>query len=193
MANEKLPRYQISAIYVITNTVTNDMYIGSALNPKKRWYNHITTLEKNKNSSTLLQRNYNKYGKENFTFDIIEIVKDKNKLIEREQVWIDFFNPKLNILKIAGSRLGSKHSEETKKKMSESRKGLNTWTTGRKFSQELKDKLSQIRKGKNTKKVIIDGVFFNSMKEAGEYYGLTSDYVRLKIRKGFFKNVEYVK
>jgi hypothetical protein len=34
-------------------------------------------------------------------------------LIVREQYYIDNINPEYNILKIAGSRLGSKHSVET--------------------------------------------------------------------------------
>jgi group I intron endonuclease len=35
-------------------------------------------------------------------------------LIEREQYYISLFNPEYNILKIAGSNLGFKHSEATK-------------------------------------------------------------------------------
>jgi hypothetical protein len=39
-------------------------------------------------------------------------------LLEREQYYINELNPEYNILKIAGNRLGSKHSDATKIKMS---------------------------------------------------------------------------
>lgn len=42
-----------------------------------------------------------------------------------------------------------KHSEESKKKMSESLKGKNTWSKGRKLSDEHRRKLSEAHKGKS--------------------------------------------
>ena len=39
-------------------------------------------------------------------------------IIKREQYYIDVLKPKYNILKLAGSSLGFKHKEETKKLMS---------------------------------------------------------------------------
>ena len=63
-----------------------------------------------------------KYGYANFQLDIIEYVS-KEKAIEIEQYYMDLLNPQYNLLKVAGSWLGYKHSEETKLKMSESRRG----------------------------------------------------------------------
>lgn len=53
-----------------------------------------------------------KYGYSNFSLDVIEYC-ESDKLISREQYYIDLLKPEYNILKIAGSRLGSKHSPET--------------------------------------------------------------------------------
>ena len=58
-----------------------------------------------------------KNGYECYNLEIIEYC-DKKELIEREQYYIDLLNPSYNILKLAGSSLGFKHSEETKRKMS---------------------------------------------------------------------------
>lgn len=58
-----------------------------------------------------------KYGYSNFSLDIIEYCKP-DKLILREQYYIDLLNPEYNILKKEGSVLGFKHSEATKAKMS---------------------------------------------------------------------------
>jgi group I intron endonuclease len=51
---------------------------------------------------------------------------ESGKCLEREQYYIDLLNPKYNLLKIAGSRLGSIHTKETKAKMSSSQKGKKT-------------------------------------------------------------------
>lgn len=41
----------------------------------------------------------------------------------REQFYIDLLRPKYNLLQVAGSRFGTKHSDETRKKMSLSQIG----------------------------------------------------------------------
>ena len=112
-----------SGIYAITNHTNNSMYIGSAVNMTRRWRIHKHHLEKGTHHSKHLQNSYIKHTSKMFTYDIIEFVNDKNKLIEREQVWIDFFKPKYNKRKIANSCLGLKRSDEAKAKMSAAQKG----------------------------------------------------------------------
>src|SRR3972149_12098174 len=133
-----------SGIYSIVNNINNKIYIGSALNFNKRWNLHNSQLNCNKHHSIILQRAFNKYGKDNFTFEIIEYVEDKTKLIEREQNWLDFFKPEYNVCKIAGRPLGMKHSAEAKAKMSLTRTGM----IGKKCTDETKDKISKANKGK---------------------------------------------
>ena len=41
----------------------------------------------NKHGNKHLQRSYNKYGEENFVFEVLEFVEDKNNLLEREQLF----------------------------------------------------------------------------------------------------------
>lgn len=59
-----------------------------------------------------------KYGKENFSFEVLEHVEDIELLISREQFWIDKFRAEgkilYNIALIAGSSLGIKRSEKTR-------------------------------------------------------------------------------
>jgi group I intron endonuclease len=92
-----------------------------------------------------MQRSWNKYGKDSFIFNVIEFVEIKENLLIREQHYLDTLNPfgknGFNNEKIAGSHLGIKHSEETKKKMSESRKGNI-------FTDQHKEKISIALKGK---------------------------------------------
>lgn len=141
----------ISGIYRIRNLSNDKIYIGSAVNIKGRWRTHKSDLNLNKHHSPYLQRAWNKYGEENFEFSVIEIVYDKNELLNREQFWMDetnSYDSKLgyNISKHAGSRLGVPASEETKMKMSESQKG-NQNSLGHKHTEESKQKMSNSRKG----------------------------------------------
>jgi hypothetical protein len=63
-----------------------------------------------------------KYGYSNFSLEILEYCESSN-VIEREQFYIDLLHPKYNLLKVAGSRFGVKHSDVTREKMSLSQKG----------------------------------------------------------------------
>ena len=129
-----------SAIYAIVNNVTCDMYVGSAVVVTRRWATHRRDLAKQCHYNSRLQRAYDKYGKEAFDWEIVQIVGDKNKLITQEQFWIDFFAPIYNGRPIANSPLGTKHSDATRAKMSAAAKK-------RVFSAEHKQNISKAKKG----------------------------------------------
>jgi group I intron endonuclease len=133
-------------IYIIINQINNKYYIGSSINIKQRWMEHKSELKSNKHSNKRFQNAWNKYGEENFIFNILETIKDKEKLIEREQAWLVWtkcYNRNIgyNLSLTAGSCLGYKHSKETKKKVSLAKKGI-------KFTDEHKAKISAANKGK---------------------------------------------
>lgn len=111
-----------SSIYKITHVASGRFYIGSAANTKIRWRRHEQQLKNGDHHSKYLQRLYNKYGAESLTYEIVEYC-EVDKLLEREQYYLDTLSPPLNSLKIAGSALGHKHSEETKRRQSERQKG----------------------------------------------------------------------
>ena len=106
---------KISVIYIIKSKVQPEkFYIGSAVNFYQRIRNHKSDLVKKKHCSKHLQNHVNKYGIKDISFEILERVYDKNNLISREQYYLDLYKPIFNTCKIAGSPLGTKHSEETK-------------------------------------------------------------------------------
>lgn len=95
----------------------------------------------------------------NFSLEILEYCEPSN-VISREQYYLDLLKPEYNILKIAGSSLGFKHTEETliqmrnrkhsvktKAIMSEAKKGENHPLFGKTCSEETKSKISEARKG----------------------------------------------
>lgn len=64
---------------------------------------HFNDLEKQQHSSIKLQRSYNKHGRNAFVCEIIEeIPYEKNKILEREQYWIDTLNSKKERLQYSG-------------------------------------------------------------------------------------------
>lgn len=149
------------AIYSITNSVNSKIYVGSSNNVKKRIRDHISSLKNNKHHSITLQRLYNKNKQTDayLIFSILEFCDNKDELLKTEQKWMDFFNsynPKFgyNINQTAGSRLGIKVTEETKKKISDYWKkhkhpciGKESVNKGKTLSQEHKDKISEANYG----------------------------------------------
>lgn len=114
---------KISAIYKIESKLNpKKIYIGSAVNTGQRWINHLCDLRKNKHINGRLQNHYNKYGEADLQFSIL-LGCEKEDLLKTEQYFIDSYNPFFNICRIAGSRMGTKQSDETRKKMSITRKG----------------------------------------------------------------------
>jgi len=151
-----------SGIYLIKNIINNKVYIGSAINIDRRWKQHKSLLKEGKHHSEHLQSAWDKYGEQSFTFDLLEEVTNPQDLLEHEQVYLDYYKSYegdrgYNICKVAGSKLGLLHSEETKLKMSESAKGrifseetkrkISEASKGRIFSEEHKKKLSEANKG----------------------------------------------
>jgi group I intron endonuclease len=66
-----------------------------------------------------------KHGLAKFKLEILEYCSPA-KCIKIEQQFINFLKPEYNIIKIAGSPLGFRHSEETLWKISAVHKGIRT-------------------------------------------------------------------
>jgi group I intron endonuclease len=116
-----------NCVYLIKNTLNNKVYIGSAVNFKKRIISHCNLLKKNKHHSSKLQNSWNKYGENLFVYGILEENIILTELINREQYFIDFFNSSkngFNILPNAGTNFGNKWSKETKLNYSKIKKLL---------------------------------------------------------------------
>lgn len=74
------------AIYKITNQLNGKIYIGQSKEPFKRFNQHC---HKKENYSSLISRAIQKYGKENFSFEILGWFDDYN---EKEKYYIKFYS-----------------------------------------------------------------------------------------------------
>lgn len=185
-------------IYKIINLVNDKIYVGSTKDFNRRIKTHFRLLESNNHHSNKLQNSFNKYGIDNFLTQVIEEVDDENKLIEREQYWIDILQPELNITLTAGlnSHIGLKRTDETKKKISESLKGkklseehkdsIRKTLTGKKLSEEHKNNIKEsLNKSDKFKKSREDSEMYERIKktriENGGY--VVTDEMKNKISK----------
>ena len=86
---------KISGVYKITNTVTNDFYIGSSKNIKLRWAAHKCPSSWKKQPSNQMYLDMQKYGVDKFEFQILEEVESEH-LKEVEQQFIEKLKPIYN-------------------------------------------------------------------------------------------------
>lgn len=140
-----------SGIYAIRNNTNGKIYVGSAVDLKRRFKEHKTMLNAGKHHSEKLQRAWNKYGADAFDFDVIEQIEDKTWLILLEQFWITELRSVergYNVCPNAGSILGVKRGQETLSKMSAWQKGISRGP----MPEEQKRKISEANKGKKHSK-----------------------------------------
>lgn len=114
---------RVGGVYKITNIINGKYYIGSSMYIKGRWNEHIRCLKNQTHDNRYLQRAWNKYGRENFSFEILEciLVRDKDLLNEREQAYLDDIfqhqdraDISYNMCSIANSHVGVPQTEESK-------------------------------------------------------------------------------
>jgi hypothetical protein len=132
-----------TGIYLLHNLVNGKQYVGSAYDLRKRLatYYFPSRLTDNRYISNSIL----KYGHDNFSLAILEILGNKDThfktdILLKEQFYIDLYKPILNLNPRAGSSLGFKHSEESKKLIAEFRKG-------KPLSEETKSRLSDLLSG----------------------------------------------
>ena len=82
-------------VYRIKNLINGKCYYGSSKNIEKRWSRHKRELNNNTHINCILQRAWDKYGENNFIFEIIEVCAI-NVLLETEQKYLDL-QPDYNI------------------------------------------------------------------------------------------------
>lgn len=86
----------LQGIYEIRNKINGKRYIGRSKDIERRKIEHLTMLENGIHHSTKLQRAWNKYGADNFEFNIVEDVKNKKMLHSKECKYMKQFDSMLN-------------------------------------------------------------------------------------------------
>ena len=101
---------RVGTIYKIENLINHKVYIGQTImNVKDRWYRHCEINGVSESEKAMpIKRAILKYGKENFSFEVIEEVPN-DSLDDREKYWIDKFDSYRNGYNAtAGGKAGTK-------------------------------------------------------------------------------------
>lgn len=136
-------------IYKTINLTNGKCYIGQ----------HTTTKEYDSylGSGSELKKDIATIGSKYFLKGIIEYCNNKEELNEREKYWIEYYNTineGYNICEGGGvfpilygknnGFFNKKHSDETRKKLSKAREGVEPWNKGKKGLQNASEKQKQI-------------------------------------------------
>lgn len=141
--------YHRIGIYGIRNLINGKIYVGkTGMNFGDRWDSHRSLLNNGKHDNPHLQKAWNKYGKDNFEFIVLEDC-EIDELSDREKYYIKLYKDMGLAYNIhdggdEGYNLGKHLSEETKQKIGEKNKinGI-----GRKASDETKLRMSKSHTG----------------------------------------------
>lgn len=159
-------------IYKITNKNNGKVYIGQSIDISHRKSCHEYDLKNNRHKNIYLQRAYN-IEPDAFSFEIICYCNEED-LDELEMFYINKYNSAdshygYNLDKFA--RGTGRKSEETKKKMSEVKKG-NKAMVGIKLSDEWKKHLSEAQPHKRKIRCKETGIVYDSFADASRKTGL---------------------
>lgn len=133
-----------SGVYEIRNTINGNRYIGGTVDLVRRLRDHKQHLQKGIHHNRHLQAAWNKYGGQVFSFAVILICAGtKEQIFLYEDLCIKGLKPEYNMNPASASPLGIKRSLETKKRISESKKGKK----GTPWSPEARVAFSLQKKG----------------------------------------------
>ena len=148
-------------IYIIENKVNGHFYIGSSKSLSVRINDHKSSLRCNKHSNNHLQKAYNKYGQEHFSFNIVVYCSERHRIFYEQRFLDKYWDNGVscyNIAKIADSPMsGKRHSSETKAKLSAKGKGRkqspehisrrSATHIGKHRTEQAKETMSKLKKG----------------------------------------------
>lgn len=130
-------------IYSITHIASDKKYIGSSRQIRQRWVDHMKMLRRGVHHSRTLQRAWNKYGEDAFSFEILEECQDANLKVV-EQHYLDTIRP------FASQHRGFNENVFADRPPVHYGHGRQPWPTGMKRpprTEEHKRKLSEALRG----------------------------------------------
>jgi group I intron endonuclease len=148
-------------VYLIRCSVNGKVYVGSSVRIRKRWGDHLKSLNEGKHHALRLQRAWQKYGARYFIFGIIVLVPAES-LLDEEQKYINRYRSSdplfgFNVTPTAGTVAGMKNEGAS------AANRARIWTdemrikaarshTGVKMSQETRAKMSLLKMGNKNRR-----------------------------------------
>ena len=161
-----------SGTYTITNDTNGKIYYGSSQDIGIRWKEHRCALRRGDHHCSHLQNSWNKHGAAAFTFAVFDYCEVED-LYPYEQILLDLHvgkdycyntakdakapfkgrkHTEESKVQISKSQIGKTHSEETKRRQSEAKKGKKNPFFGKTHSAKTKQQMVKAHKGKKKPK-----------------------------------------
>lgn len=136
-----------AGIYLITLLKPDGsavVYVGQSNDCRRRELEHFGDLRRGVHHNTKMQRAFSKYGREAFTFEIVEQCRIE-ELSAREGLWLERLAGRPGSFNIAvdpdAPARGIRRSEETRRRMSAAK-------TGRRHSAESRKLIGDVQRGR---------------------------------------------
>ena len=197
---------KIAAIYKITFKDIPRIYIGSTNNYKLRKCQHIYKLKTNTHENKKIQNYYNKYGKESFQYEVVELLEGYSL----EQIRIkeqEYLNKYFAQEYIQSNRKDKRFDELTLNVSPEVNMEIHYWSEERRqkqrdrnkafiWTEELRKKSRDLRKGiplsdnhKASQKIAMDKVREKLRKDRSCIYCSSNKIRKCGIRLNVTKNI----
>jgi predicted GIY-YIG superfamily endonuclease len=169
----------IIGVYKISNTLYPEgkYYIGYSRNIMKRWEQHRYDLKTKRHGNVHLQRVYDKYGSECFTYEMLQECETEEEAIRVESSYLQDLSirDKLYNLIFVNDKGLIYHSDESLMNMSQSQK--ESYTKGRVIA--------------NKRSIIINGITYPSINEASRQLGMIKSNIIYRLKSSKYTNYEY--
>lgn len=187
-ASQGLP---VRAVYAIRNRATGNLYVGSSEHVARRFRHHVNMLNRGVHHSSWLQHSWNKRGRDQFEFIVLEVFPDGVSIVARESEFVRMLKPAYNTnMEFAENPMkGRKHTPESIEKMRLSRLGKKSGP--RVFSAAHRAAISVAKKGKPRKGTPHSLETRYKLSEAAKYRAAQPGYVNPRTRAVEFDGIVY--
>jgi len=169
----------IIGVYKITNTLCPEgkYYIGYSRNINRRWEQHRYDLKTKRHGNVRMQRVYDKYGPECFTYEMLQECETEEEAIRVESSYLQDLSirEKLYNLIFVNDKGLIYHSDESLMNMSQSQ--TESYKKGRVIA--------------NKRSIIINGITYPSINEASRQLGMSNCNIIYRLKSSKYTNYEY--
>lgn len=137
------------ALYLVTHVATGMSYVGISTQPETRWRHHVQQAARGRGR---MQRALRKYGKEAFTWEVVEWLPSVHQAKLAEKIYIACGLGHYNLTAGGDGVSGWRHTEESAAKIKaawtpEKRAAAGQRSGSRKLSAETRNKISAAKTG----------------------------------------------
>jgi len=178
-------------VYSITCLDTGKVYFGRSQEVDKRWRAHRNMLRRGLHNNSNLQEDWSIYGEERFQFKILHRFEYIEVAERKEQEYID--DKKYDKYNISDAKDGgdtftnNPRQEEIRKLKSHNSSGKNNPMYGKPKSELTIRRIKEA----NSKKIIIEGITYDSLTRASSELGLGVTTISYRLNAKTFSNWKY--